>query len=271
MSASSGWGRRQAPAVAVGSAGMKGGCAGPGGHKGSWKAERFPPRPASRDVVFAFDVGNGDENLTVHSDDFEFNDDEWHLVRAEINVKQARLRVDHRPWVARPMPPQTYIWLEYDQPLYVGERPAAPFPITSLQACRFFGAWHGTQGATQAKLHAVRASPPPRPLISWPGSAELKRRPFVGCLRAMRLNGVTLNLEGRANASEGTSPNCTGRCAHPRFPCSHGGRCVERYSYYTCDCDLTAFDGPYCNHGQWGYGWRDGMGSLWQAQRGMGR
>ena len=72
----------------------------------------------------------------------------------------------------------------------------------------------------------------------------------MGCLRAMRLNGVTLNLEGRANASEGTSPNCTGHCAHPRFPCFHGGRCVERYSYYTCDCDLTAFDGPYCNHGQ---------------------
>lgn len=73
-------------------------------------------------MVFAFDVGNGDENLTVHSDDFEFNDDEWHLVRAEINVKQARLRVDHRPWVLRPMPLQTYIWMEYDQPLYVGEQ-----------------------------------------------------------------------------------------------------------------------------------------------------
>lgn len=58
----------------------------------------------------------------MHSDDFEFNDDEWHLVRAEINVKQARLRVDHRPWVLRPMPLQTYIWLEYDQPLYVGKQ-----------------------------------------------------------------------------------------------------------------------------------------------------
>ncbi|XP_043856724.1 contactin-associated protein 1 [Dromiciops gliroides] len=153
----------------------------------------------SRDVVFAFDVGNGDENLTVHAEDMEFNDDEWHLVRAEINVKLARLRVDHRPWEIRPMPLQTYIWLEYEQPLTVG-------------------------------------------------SAELKRRPFLGCLRAMRLNGITLNLEGRANASEGTSPNCTGRCLHPKLPCFHGGRCVERYSYYTCDCDLTAFEGPYCNH-----------------------
>ncbi|XP_074117718.1 contactin-associated protein 1 isoform X3 [Sminthopsis crassicaudata] len=154
----------------------------------------------TRDVVFAFDVGNGDENLTVHAEDIEFNDDEWHLVRAEINVKLARLRVDHRPWEIRPMPLQTYIWLEYDRPLTVG-------------------------------------------------SAEHKRRPFLGCLRAMRLNGITLNLEGRANASLGTSPNCTGRCLHPKLPCFHGGRCVERYSYYTCDCDLTAFEGPYCNHG----------------------
>lgn len=80
----------------------------------------------------------------------------------------------------------------------------------------------------------------------------------MGCLRAMRLNGVTLNLEGRANASEGTFPNCTGHCTHPRFPCFHGGRCVERYSYYTCDCDLTAFDGPYCNHGQWCWLWGAG-------------
>ena len=79
----------------------------------------------------------------------------------------------------------------------------------------------------------------------------------MGCLRAMRLNGVTLNLEGRANTSEGTSPNCTGHCAHPRFPCFHGGRCVERYSYYTCDCDLTAFDGPYCNHGQCCWLWEE--------------
>lgn len=98
-----------------------------------------PHCPASRDVVFAFDVGNGDENLTVHSDDFEFNDDEWHLVRAEINVKQARLRVDHRPWVLRPMPLQTYIWLEYDQPLYVGEqqprgRSEASFTFLPLKA-----------------------------------------------------------------------------------------------------------------------------------------
>lgn len=85
-------------------------------------------------MVFAFDVGNGDENLTAHSEDLEFSDDEWHLVRAEINVKQARLRVDHRPWVVRPMPPQTYLWLEYDQPLYVGERrgPACfPLPLAS--------------------------------------------------------------------------------------------------------------------------------------------
>lgn len=102
--------------------------------------------PASRDVVFAFDIGNGDENLTVHSDDFEFNDDEWHLVRAEINVKQARLRVDHRPWVLRPMPLQTYIWLEYDQPLYVGEQQS-----------------RGRESASMTSLHSLV-------MLTFPGS-----------------------------------------------------------------------------------------------------
>lgn len=115
-----------------------------------------------------------------------------------------------------------------------------------------------THPCLQLYTHSLTCPP-------FPGSAELKRRPFVGCLRAMRLNGVTLNLEGRANASEGTSPNCTGHCAHPRFPCFHGGRCVERYSYYTCDCDLTAFDGPYCNHGQCGC-----LREAWEPQGAVG-
>ena len=113
-----------------------------------------PNCPASRDVVFAFDVGNGDENLTVHSDDFEFNNDEWHLVRAEINVKQARLRVDHRPWVLRPMPLQTYIWLEYDRPLYVGEQQPRGRPeasVTSLPS-------QGHSPCVQ-ELHVLRPSP----------------------------------------------------------------------------------------------------------------
>uniref|UniRef100_A0A8C4Y0K3 Contactin associated protein 1 n=1 Tax=Gopherus evgoodei TaxID=1825980 RepID=A0A8C4Y0K3_9SAUR len=153
---------------------------------------------ATRDVVFAYDIGNGDENLTVRSP-VPFSDDEWHQVKAEINVKLARLRVDKMPWVVRLAPPQSYVRLEFDRPLYVG-------------------------------------------------SAEHRLHPFLGCLRALRVNGQTLNLEGKANETEGVRVNCTGYCQYPRVPCLNSGLCVERYSHYTCNCSLSAFDGPFCNH-----------------------
>lgn len=81
---------------------------------------------ATRDVVFAYDIGNGDENVTVRSE-VPWNDDEWHQVKAELNVKLARLRVDKLPWVVRPAPPQSFVRLDFDRPLYVGENPG-PHP-----------------------------------------------------------------------------------------------------------------------------------------------
>lgn len=75
-------------------------------------------------------------------------------------------------------------------------------------------------------------------------------RPFLGCLRALRMNGVTLNLEGKANETEGVRVNCTGYCQDPPVPCQNSGLCVERYSHYTCNCSISAFTGPFCNHGE---------------------
>lgn len=75
-------------------------------------------------------------------------------------------------------------------------------------------------------------------------------RPFLGCLRALRMNGVTLNLEGKANETEGVRVNCTGHCQDPPVPCQNSGLCVERYSHYSCNCSISAFDGPFCNHGE---------------------
>ncbi|XP_027751788.1 contactin-associated protein 1 [Empidonax traillii] len=157
----------------------------------------------TRDVVFIYDIGNGDENLTVRSV-VPWNDDEWHQVKAELNVKLARLRVDKLPWVVRPAPPQSFVHLEFDRPLYVG-------------------------------------------------AAEHKTRPFLGCLRGLRMNGVTLNLEGKANETEGVRVNCTGYCQDPPVPCQNSGLCVERYSHYSCNCSVSAFTGPFCNHDIGGY------------------
>lgn len=75
-------------------------------------------------------------------------------------------------------------------------------------------------------------------------------RPFLGCLRALRMNGVTLNLEGKANETEGVQVNCTGHCQDPPVPCQNSGLCVERYSHYSCNCSISAFDGPFCNYGE---------------------
>ncbi|NWI59732.1 CNTP1 protein, partial [Calyptomena viridis] len=183
---------------------------------------------ATRDVVFIYDIGNGDENLTVRSV-VPWNDDEWHQVKAELNVKLARLRVDKLPWVVRPAPPQSFVRLDFDRPLYVGESPR-PRPRTP-----------------RLLSHRVLSLGPTA------GAAEHKMRPFLGCLRALRMNGVTLNLEGKANETEGVRVNCTGYCQDPPVPCQNSGLCVERYSHYSCNCSVSAFTGPFCNHDVGGY------------------
>ncbi|KAM8945597.1 contactin-associated protein 1 [Pelodytes ibericus] len=151
----------------------------------------------TKELAFIYDIGNGHENVTVKSPR-GFNDDEWHLVKAEMNVKLARLKVDILPWEIRRFPLQTHINMSYDRPLYVG-------------------------------------------------SAEYKMKPFLGCLRALRMNGVTLDLEGKANETLGVRTNCTGYCLKPRVECQNLGRCVERYSHYTCDCNGTGFEGFFCH------------------------
>ncbi|XP_069808570.1 contactin-associated protein 1 isoform X2 [Dendropsophus ebraccatus] len=153
----------------------------------------------TRDLVFIYDIGNGHENVTVKHP-FPLNDNEWHEVKAEMNVKLARLKVDKMPWVIRNFPLQTYLNTSYDRPLYVG-------------------------------------------------SADYRMKPYIGCLRGLRMNGVTLDLEGKANESIGVRTNCTGHCEYPLMECQNGARCVERYSHYICDCNGTGYEGPFCTRG----------------------
>lgn len=78
------------------------------------------------------------------------------------------------------------------------------------------------------------------------------------------MNGVTLNLEGKANETEGVLVNCTGHCRNPLVPCQNNGLCWEHYSHYTCNCTVSAFEGPFCNHGEsWVYG-QEGWHNLLQ-------
>ncbi|CAB1340938.1 unnamed protein product, partial [Coregonus sp. 'balchen'] len=98
-------------------------------------------------ISFSFDVGNGPVELAVHSPT-PLNDDQWHRVMAERNVKEAVLQLDLNYREARPAPPQGHTRLELFSQLYVG--------------------------------------------------AAGGQRGFLGCIRSLRMNGVTLDLEERA-------------------------------------------------------------------------
>ncbi|OCT74267.1 hypothetical protein XELAEV_18033226mg [Xenopus laevis] len=157
---------------------------------------------SNTEVSFSFDVGNGPVEVIVRSPT-TLNDDQWHRVRAERNVKEASLQVDQLPLQLHKAPTQGHTRLELYSQLFVG--------------------------------------------------AAGDQRGFLGCIRALRMNGVTLDLEERAKITPGVKPGCSGHCASFEMYCQNGGKCVEKYNGYTCDCSRTAYDGPYCNKDVGGY------------------
>ncbi|XP_056591110.1 contactin-associated protein-like 5 isoform X1 [Triplophysa dalaica] len=77
------------------------------------------------------------------------------------------------------------------------------------------------------------------------GGTASRQWGFLGCLRALTINGVTLDLYERAKTTPGVNSGCPGHCSSDSA-CHNGGRCVEERSGYACDCTQTAFDGPNC-------------------------
>ncbi len=71
-------------------------------------------------VSFSFDVGNGPVELTVRSST-PLNDDQWHRVEAERNIKEAVLRLDKVHREARLAPPQGHTHLQLFSQLFVGK------------------------------------------------------------------------------------------------------------------------------------------------------
>ncbi|XP_029391390.1 contactin-associated protein-like 2 isoform X1 [Mus pahari] len=151
---------------------------------------------SATEVSFSFDVGNGPVEIVVRSPS-PLNDDQWHRVTAERNVKQASLQVDRLPQQIRKAPTEGHTRLELYSQLFVG------------------GAG-GQQG-------------------------------FLGCIRSLRMNGVTLDLEERAKVTSGFKSGCSGHCTSYGANCENGGKCIEKYHGYSCDCSNTAYDGTFCN------------------------
>ncbi|XP_071072664.1 contactin-associated protein-like 3 isoform X2 [Dasypus novemcinctus] len=74
---------------------------------------------APAEVTFSFDVGNGPCEVTVQSPT-PFNDNRWHHVRAERNVKEASLQVDQLPQRTQPAPSDGHVRLQLNSQLFVG-------------------------------------------------------------------------------------------------------------------------------------------------------
>ncbi|NP_001389146.1 contactin associated protein family member 3 precursor [Rattus norvegicus] len=153
---------------------------------------------APTEVTFSFDVGNGPCELTVQSLT-PFNDNRWHHVRAERNVKGASLQVDQLPQKTQPNPADGHVRLQLNSQLFIG------------------------------------------------GTAS-RQKGFLGCIRSLQVNGIALDLEGRAIMTPGVEPGCPGHCSSYGHLCRNGGKCQEKRRGIACDCAFSAYDGPLCSH-----------------------
>ncbi|XP_061601849.1 contactin-associated protein-like 4 [Cololabis saira] len=152
---------------------------------------------SSSEVVFSLDVGNGPLEVRVDAG-FPLNDDTWHHIRAERNVKEASLRVDELPAATREAPADGHIHLQLNSQLFIG------------------------------------------------GTAS-RQKGFRGCIRSLQLNGVTLDLEERADITPGVRAGCPGHCSSYGSLCQNHGRCVERDKGFSCDCGSSAHTGAFCH------------------------
>ncbi|XP_076599800.1 contactin-associated protein-like 4 [Chaetodon auriga] len=152
---------------------------------------------SSTEVLFSFDVGNGPLEVRVKAA-FPLNDDRWHRIRAERNVKEASLRLDELPAATQEAPADGHIHLQLNSQLFIG------------------------------------------------GTAS-RQKGFRGCIRALQLNGVTLDLEERAKITPGVQAGCPGHCSSYGSLCQNQGRCAERPNSFSCDCGPSAYTGAFCD------------------------
>uniref|UniRef100_A0A673A822 Contactin associated protein like 3 n=1 Tax=Sphaeramia orbicularis TaxID=375764 RepID=A0A673A822_9TELE len=73
---------------------------------------------SSTQVLFSFDVGNGPLEVHVNSS-VPLNDNRWHRVRAERNVKEASLRLDHFPAATQEAPADGHFHLQLNSQLFI--------------------------------------------------------------------------------------------------------------------------------------------------------
>ncbi|XP_069007196.1 contactin-associated protein-like 4 [Embiotoca jacksoni] len=74
---------------------------------------------SSTQVLFSFDVGNGPLEVRAESS-VPLNDNRWHRVRAERNVKEASLQLDELPVSTQEAPADGHFHLQLNSQLFIG-------------------------------------------------------------------------------------------------------------------------------------------------------
>ncbi|XP_037066950.1 contactin-associated protein like 5-1-like isoform X2 [Peromyscus leucopus] len=74
---------------------------------------------SASEVTFAIDVGNGPVELLVQSPS-PLNDNQWHYIRAERNLKETSLQVDNLPRSTRETSEEGHFRLQLNSQLFVG-------------------------------------------------------------------------------------------------------------------------------------------------------
>ncbi|KAM3916615.1 contactin-associated protein-like 5 [Leptodactylus fuscus] len=123
------------------------------------------------------------------------------------------------------------------------------------------GQWHHVRAERNIKETSLVIDNQPRKLMQSPpdgrvrvqlntqlyvGGTSTRQKGFVGCIRSLKLNGQTLDLEEKARVTPGIRPGCPGHCSSYGNLCHNNGKCVEKRNGYICDCTNSAYEGPYC-------------------------
>ncbi len=165
-----------------------------------------------------------------------------HRVEAERNIKEAVLRLDKVHREARSAPPQGHTHLQLFSQLFVGKQFGRCLENRSL--VELFYLCNLIYLIPYNVLYLIIF------VLLKLFRCLRGQRGFLGCIRSLKVNGVTLDLEGGQRSHRG-EPGCSGHCSSYGMHCQNEGKCIEKYNGYLCDCSLTAFDGAFL---QWWYG-----------------
>ncbi len=161
------------------------------------------------------DLGTG--SLKVRASNRRLDDGAWHMVDLVRNRGKGSFEVDTDSVSFET--PGDATSLELTTPLYVG--------------------------GLDLNIEAIFVPP-----VIW--SAGF-RSGFVGCLRDLVVNGLSMDVARLASMQDSGSVRPFCHILPPKCeekPCMHGGRCNEGWNRFVCDCSATSFTGPTCGRGK---------------------